>query len=253
MMYDLQKASIWKRASAFLFDVILLSAAAVGFAFIISAVTGYDGYTKELDGIYAAAEEKYGVKLNMTEDEYRALDEAERESYDAAAKELNEDKEATRIYGTVVNLTVIIISFGFLLSYMLLEFAVPLIIGNGQTLGKKIFGICLVRTDCVRITPVMLLIRTLLGKYTIETMVPALIILMIFFGMTGIVGTAVLGLLLLTEIILIAATPAHTPIHDLLAGTAAADMASQKIFRDRDELIDCRKKLAAEEAAKSEY
>ena len=76
---------------------------------------------------------------------------------------------------------------------------------------------------------------------------------MIFFGMTGIVGTAVLGLLLLTEIILIAATPAHTPIHDLLAGTAAADMASQKIFRDRDELIDCRKKLAAEEAAKSEY
>lgn len=82
MMYDLQKASIWKRASAFLFDVILLSVAAVGFAFIISAVTGYDGYTKELDGIYAAAEEKYGVKLNMTEDEYRALDEAERESYD---------------------------------------------------------------------------------------------------------------------------------------------------------------------------
>ena len=64
MMYDLQKASIWKRASAFLFDVILLSVAAVGFAFIISAVTGYDGYTKELDGIYAAAEEKYGVKLS---------------------------------------------------------------------------------------------------------------------------------------------------------------------------------------------
>ena len=50
MMYDLQKANVFKRASAFLFDVILLSVAAVGFAFIISAITGYDVQSRRLDG-----------------------------------------------------------------------------------------------------------------------------------------------------------------------------------------------------------
>ena len=40
MIYDLQKASMWKRVSAWLFDTILLSIVAVGFAFLLSTILG---------------------------------------------------------------------------------------------------------------------------------------------------------------------------------------------------------------------
>ena len=41
------------------------------------------------------------------------------------------------------------------------------------------------RTDSVRVKPIAMLIRTLLGKYTIETMAPLLIIFLILFGSLG--------------------------------------------------------------------
>ena len=52
-MLDLQKASMLKRISAFILDVILLAVAITGFAFFLSAVTGYDSYNEKLDEIKA--------------------------------------------------------------------------------------------------------------------------------------------------------------------------------------------------------
>ena len=53
MIYDLQRASTWKRISAFLFDAILLSVVAVLFAWAMSGLLGYDDYTASLDSAYA--------------------------------------------------------------------------------------------------------------------------------------------------------------------------------------------------------
>ena len=55
-MYDLQKASMFKRISAYLFDVILLSIVAVLCMLALSAVLGYDGYSETVDAAY----DKYG-------------------------------------------------------------------------------------------------------------------------------------------------------------------------------------------------
>ncbi len=253
MMYDLQKASVWKRASAFLFDAILLSIAVVGFAFLVSSITGYDKKSGRLDEIYSRYEEEYSVDFDITEEEYLALSDAEKQKFDAAGEALNADGEAAKTFSLVVNLTVVIVSVSLLLGFMLLEFAVPLLLGNGQTLGKKIFGVCLVRSDGVKINSVMLLIRTLLGKYTIETMVPVLIIIMIYFRVLGIYGTIVLGLMLLLQIVVFSVSRTNSFIHDLLAGTVAADMTSQRIFVSEDELIEFKKRRAAEAAAKKEY
>ena len=41
MIFDLQKASMWKRISASLFDFILLVIAVAGFAFLLSAILDY--------------------------------------------------------------------------------------------------------------------------------------------------------------------------------------------------------------------
>ena len=66
---------------------------------------------------------------------------------------------------------------------------------NGQTIGKKIFGLAVMQTDSVRVKPIAMLIRTLLGKYTIETMAPLLIIFLILFGSLGTVGLIMLAVL----------------------------------------------------------
>ncbi len=99
-----------------------------------------------------------------------------------------------------------------------------------------------------------LFIRAVLGKYTIETMIPVLIIIMIYFGSIGIIGPVVLGLILLLQLILLAATSNNSLIHDLISDTVVIDMASQRIFDSESELIEYEKeKFMPNQWQKSPY
>ena len=49
MNLDLQKAGIWKRIAAWMFDGILLSIVVVGFGVLLSWLLGYDGYSIALE------------------------------------------------------------------------------------------------------------------------------------------------------------------------------------------------------------
>ena len=80
-----------------------------------------------------------------------------------------------------------------------------------------------------------------------------LILLMIYWGTIGVVGPAVLFLILLTEIIVMTATRTNSLIHDLLAGTVCIDAASQRIFDTPEERIAYKAKIAAELAQKEPY
>lgn len=253
MISDLQKASLWKRISAALFDGILVGIVTVGFIYLLSSITGYDGYSDTVTESFAAYEQQYGVTFEMTEEEYRAMTAEELERYNEAYQALCSDKEAMYAYNMMTNLMMLITSIGILAGILSLEFFVPLWLGNGQTLGKKVFGLCLMRTDGIRINGPLLFIRTVLGKYTIETMVPVLILLMISFNMVGIVGTAVLALIGLLQIVILAATQTNSLIHDLLAKTVVVDYQSQRIFNNEEELIEYKKKLHAERVARQEY
>lgn len=252
-MLDLQKASMLKRISAFILDVILLAVAITGFAFFLSAVTGFDSYSEKFNEIEASYAQQYGVDFGMTYEEYEALSDDQKKNYELASEALSKDAEANRAYGMIVNLTLVITSISILLGYLLLEFTVPLIFKNGQTLGKKIFGIALMRNDGVKINTVMLFVRTVLGKYTIETMVPVLVIIMTFFGNAGIIGLAVLLLIGILEIVMLCTTKTRSCIHDVLAYTVAVDMQSQMIFGSVEELLEYKKKLHAEVVADSDY
>ncbi|MBQ7376541.1 MAG: RDD family protein [Clostridia bacterium] len=242
-----------KRISAFILDVILLAVAITGFAFFLSAVTGFDSYNEKFNEIEASYAQQYGVDFGMTYEEYEALSEEQKKNYELASEALSKDAEANRAYGMIVNLTLVITSISILLGYLLLEFTVPLIFKNGQTLGKKIFGIALMRNDGVKINTVMLFVRTVLGKYTIETMVPVLVIIMTFFGNAGIIGLAVLLLIGILEIVMLCTTKTRSCIHDVLAYTVAVDMQSQMIFGSVEELLEYKKKLHAEVVADSDY
>lgn len=253
MISDLQKAGIWKRVSAAMFDAILLGILAVGMAYLLALVTGYDGYNKTMNQVFSNYEQQYGVTFEMTEEAYHAMTDAERQRYNEAYDALCRDDEAMYAYNMMINLTLLISTFGILTAFLIMEFAVPMWLGNGQTLGKKIFGICLMRTDGIKINGPLLFIRTVLGKYTIETMIPVLIIVMIFFNMVGIVGTLVLALIFVLQIVLLAATKTNSAIHDLLAKTVVVDYLSQRIFESEQELIAYKEKIHAERAARSEY
>ncbi len=253
MSIDLQKASMWKRISAFLFDFILLATLAVAVAFLLSAVLDYDGYNDSLSAGYARYENEYSVNFSISSSEYDALTDEQRQLYQDAYDAMIADEQVLSDYNMVMNLTLVILTLAVLLSTMLLEFVVPLLLHNGQTLGKKIFGVGLMRTDGVQLTTVQLLIRSLLGKFTIETMIPIYILMMIFMGTIGIVGPTVLLGIALIELISLAATRTNSAIHDLLAGTVAVDLASQQIFRSTDDLIAYTQKRAAEEAARKPY
>ncbi len=253
MIYDIQRASMWKRLSAALFDSILLGVAAVLFAWLLSVALGFDTHYQTLNGAYERYGEEYGVDFNLGLSDYEAMSESEIAELNEAYAALVRDEEAMYAYNMILSLTLTITSLGILLAFLVMEFTVPMCLGNGQTIGKKIFGIGLMRKDGVRIAGSGLFARTFLGKYAVCTMVPVLIVIMIFFGMLGLTGTAVLGLIALVQLVLLLATRNHTPIHDLLASSICIDVGSQLIFDTYDDMLAYKKKVHAEQAAASPY
>ena len=122
-----------------------------------------------------------------------------------------------------------------------------------STLGKKIFGVALMRNDGVKIGHVTLFVRTVLGKYAVETMIPIMAVMMLFFGNLNIVVLGIVLILSVAQFVLFLATRKHSLIHDLLADTVAVDMASQMIFNSTDELVAYKAKLQAEKVAHQTY
>lgn len=253
MNYDIQKASMLKRFSAYLFDFILLLCLVVAFATGISSIVNYDGYNDRLDAIYEDYGQRFGINISMSLEEYNNLTEEDLKIYAEAIEAINADEEAIGVYSMVINLTLIIATVSILLAYVALELVVPLLFGNGQTLGKKAFGIGLMRLDGVKVTPFMMVVRTLMGKYVVETMIPVLIVIMLLFNVMSFSGVLIIGLILLLQVILLVATRTHSAIHDKMACTVAVDLASQRIFESPEMRLEYLKKISAEETAKAEY
>lgn len=253
MIYDLQKASMLKRISAWILDIILLVIAVTGTAWLLSVATNYDSYSQKLDEIYAGYEDEYGIVIDISAEDYAALSEEEKARYEEANKALQSNEDALVAYNMTVNLTLIIATLSVVIAYLIFDFAVPLFFGNGQTIGKKIFGIALMRTDGVKITPVMLFVRTLLGKCTVETLIPVFIVLMIVFGSLGVVGTVLLFVMALIQLIVVASTRTNSAVHDLMAATVAVDFQSQMIFESEADMLAYKNKIHAENAARDKY
>ena len=245
MIFDIQKAGILKRASAFLLDFILLVILTTGFSFLISVTIRFNDRFDDYLQLKTEFEESFGVDSDtgITEELYNAWPEEQKKCYSDMINALR----------LILNMTLIITTFGILLSYIVLEFIVPLIMKDGQTVGKRIFGIAVIRTDGVKMSTVQLFVRTVLGKFTIETMIPVLLILMSMSGMIGILGPILIGALIIAQIIIMAVTKTNSLIHDLLANTVAVDKASQLIFDTEEAMIEYKRKVAAEEAAKQPY
>ncbi len=261
MIYDLQKGSLLKRASAFLLDGILLVILATGFAFALSGIFNYNKVSQQYsDGMdYYAA--KYEIDLDsvVSQEDYEALDEETRAKYDNAINDMNNDAELVHALNTLVVMIVAMVSLAIFLGYAIVEYMFPMIFKNGQTVGKKIFGLGVMRTNGVKVGPVAMFIRTFFGKYIVETLIPVLIALMLIFhaigimGSTGILGPVFVFGLVVLEIAMVAVTKTNSMLHDKLADCVVVDLESQKIFDDEQSMIDYKANVAAQNAQKSVY
>ena len=251
MIFDIQKASLWKRISAALFDFIILGIVAIGAATIFSGVFGYEEYLDTYSKKCEYYSEQYGVELSDVDES--KMTEAELDNRKAANKAINADKEAVHAYRMVQNLSLLLVTFGVLFGILLLQVAVPAMFGNGQSLGKKMFGIALMRVDGVKLTGVQLFTRSVLGKFTVELMIPIYVVWMLLSGKGGLFGLALLLMLLVAQILCLVKTRTGSLLHDVMSGTVAVDLASQMIFDTKEDQIEYIKKHHAQEANDASY
>lgn len=256
-MYDIQKANILKRVSAWILDIILLGILAVGFAWLVSDLVDYDVKTERLAQLQDHYAAKHNITTIYTQVELSQLPEEERLAYEAALEAANEDmakdEEVMALYSQAIQLTVIMTTSGVLLAVLVLEFGVPLLLGNGQTVGKKVFSLAVMRSHGVKVNGVCLFIRSVLGKCTVELLIPLLCAVMFFLGLTGLFAIIVVSLLLIVQCVLLISTPNKALIHDLMADTVVVDMSSQMIFESEQDRLEYQQRQAAEKAARQAY
>lgn len=266
MNLDLQKAGIMKRFSAFLLDIILIFMLFAACMLVVSNITNYDSYLSDFEVRVTSIQEKYniaeiekeyGVLFNdyqyMFADEVAQLPEEVQTAFNACNEEMTNDSVSIKLYETIMTLSILIVSLSMLIAYIVLEFCVPLLFKNGQTLGKKVFSIAVMRTDGVKISPMVLFIRTVLGKYTITTMVPIIMLLMLAFGSTPLIPIAIILLIFLLQLVLIITTRTNSLIHDSLASTVVVDFQSQRIFESVEAKNEYLLRLHKEAVDKAEY
>lgn len=250
---DIQRANMWKRISAAFLDLILLVILITGLALLISEIVDYNSYVTALNDGYAKYEEMYDVTFGLDQDAFDALSKEEQDRYMEASNAMDQDKEVLYAYDMTINLSFVIISVSIFLGYLILEFFVPMLFGNGQTIGKKMFSLALMRTDSVKLTNFALFVRSMLGKCTIETLVPAMLFMAMLIAPIGLIAPAIIFGILAVNIGLLVSSRNRACIHDLMAVTVVIDHASQMIYETAEDLMEHKKQLAAEEAQRQEY
>lgn len=253
-MTDLQKAGLGKRIMAAIFDGVLVVTLAVGLAALLSLCFGYDVEVERYASIMNGYEEQYDVDIEASTTDMTAAElEAHNEKLDAVYTALSQNAEFMALYSKLSNMRLLMLSFAPLGALLLMELLIPLILGNGQTVGKKIFGIGLMHIEGIRVAGKQVFIRAILGKYSVELMLPIYIGMMTFTGGLGIVGLVLLAVLLIAQIVCVAITRTNAPIHDIFASTVAVDLSSQRIFEDIEDRDNYIKALHAEHAARADH
>ena len=250
MGVDLQKADVWKRVAAWLLDIMLVCVLAVGIGALLSFIMDYDGKMAQFETGYNQYIQRYELQ---DVDIYNPANEEEAERIRQAEEAMVSDTALLKLENQLRNMMLLIVTFSLFITLVLLEFVVPLLLKNGQTVGKKVFSMGLVRIDGVQVSGFQLFVRAVLGKFTVETMVPIYAVVMALSGTMGLTAVILLGGLVIGQVICIAATKCNCALHDQMAGTAVVDIASQKVFGSSQELIEYTKRIHAEEAKRKDY
>lgn len=242
--YEIQYAPYSKRLYAFLADVILVGLLVSAFYLALSAIFDIDGYKARYTELIAQYEAQYDVTFGLSEAEYNDLTPEQQANYKQAVDAVNADKEVNDVVRKGYTLVFVTIVVGILVAMLLLEFVVPLLLKDGRTLGKRLFGLGVMRTDSTKLSPFVLLVRNVVGKGIFELVLPVVVVLTIVLGITGVFGIVLLAVWAVAELVVFLRT-GHALLHDILADTVVVDWDSQRIFdtaQARDEFYEQRRR-----------
>ena len=127
MIYDLQKASLMKRFSAFLLDIILMIILITGFAWMLSSMLGFSETSEQLDAVITKYEKQFGINFSITNDDYDKLTDEQKKHFEDSYNVVINDEEYIILTNKVFYSLITIVSISFLLSFAVLEFIVPLL------------------------------------------------------------------------------------------------------------------------------
>ncbi len=241
MTISIQKANFWKRFSAWLVDTVAVLFCAIGLFILACTIAQTDAkiaaYEVSVEPIRAAIEVEFNIDLDLSVEDYNALEEAEQAAYDEtrlkATQELDKrvkaDKAVHALYADLVSSLITSGIVALLASHLLLNFCLPLMLKNGQTLGKKVFALGVMRTNGMKVGGTALFIRQFIGLFAMETMAVLYMCTMIPVGLiTALMVQALqVGVLIKTD--------TNSSIHDLLADTVVVELTSQQIFATEEE------------------
>ena len=88
MKFDLQKATITKRLSAYILDLFIVILLAAGLMALIYDVVDYDSKANELQLYYKEYEDKYGIDTQLSAEEIAKLPQADQDKYAEASNVL---------------------------------------------------------------------------------------------------------------------------------------------------------------------
>ena len=255
MTISIQKANFWKRFSAWLVDTVLVILLAIACALPLLDAFQLDANGTQLIAVQeqykTTIEAEYSVDLDITDEEYEKLPESQKQIINNAKTALSEalGKDETFIRLRADRLTIILGAGALALfsAVLLAHFILPLILKNGQTLGKKTFGLALVKTDCIKVSAPILFVRSIIGLLTVETMAFAFLLMIVPVGIIAAI------LLQALQVFVLIKTDTNAAIHDLLASTAVVDLASQHIFETEEERTQFIAKAQAQANASAEH
>ncbi|MBQ8768368.1 MAG: RDD family protein [Oscillospiraceae bacterium] len=252
-MLDFHKAKPIKRLGAYVIDLILLLVITTAVALAMYSAMDYNAYEDKYEMSCEKYGQQFGVDLSASRADQAELSEAEQEKYLAAWEALNADEETMDALKQMLRIELLSLMVGFLVGYVILEIMIPLIFKNGQTVGKKILGLCVMHKYHVRVGFMQIIYRTILGKYFIETLIPVVMLVLSDYGVLGMTASLVLAAIAMTQGFIVMMSQANCGIHDKLFNTVVADFKKQHIFDTWNDRFDFEeayeKEMAEREAA----
>jgi uncharacterized RDD family membrane protein YckC len=250
-MLEFCKASPLKRLAALVIDLILLLAITLGVVAAMYSSMDYAKHEEQYEISCQKYSEQFGVDLTASRTEQSELSDEEIAKYTKAWEAFNADETAMNAVKSMLGINLLSLAVGFFAAYLILELLLPLIFGNGQTIGKKILGLCVMHKYHVRVGTAQMIFRTILGKYFIETLIPVVMFQLRNYGALGTTASLVLAGIAMTQGFFVLMSQANCGIHDKLFKTVVADFNEQYIFDTLDERIDF-EEAYEEELAKRE-
>ena len=237
-MLDFYKAKPLKRLAAYIIDLILLLIITASVAAGMFAAMDYQVYEEQFDQACQVYGEQFGVDLTASRADQAELSEEVQDKYLEAWEALNADAQAMDSIKEMLRITLLSAVAGFFAGYLILEVMIPLIFKNGQTVGKKLLGLCVMHKYHVRVGTMQIIYRAILGKYFLETLIPVVLLILSNYGVLGTTASLLLSVIAMTQGFIVMMSQANCGIHDKLFKTVVTDFKQQHIFDTLNERID---------------